>query len=246
MSSLGHAKITWKDAKETLLDWRLYLHYLVFISISVPFSSISLFTPTIVTGLGYEGLKAQLFTVPPYAIAFLVTIVVAWQSEKRGMRAYGSCASLTIAGLAFLVQGTISFLLLSHGWHSLLTLKHMTMSGVLPSHAFKARYGLLCVSVAFSFAANPLLLSWLTANLRNTGAATLAVPLNVSIAQIGQIVGMCHLSNELSYTLTSDMCSQACISISLLRHLGIPLGTAQMPASLSKVLLLCSSHVTCM
>ncbi|KAI0804654.1 MFS general substrate transporter [Irpex lacteus] len=166
VSSLGHAKITWKDAKETLLDWRLYLHYLVFISISVPFSSISLFTPTIVTGLGYEGLKAQLFTVPPYAIAFLVTIVVAWQSEKRGMRAYGSCASLTIAGLSFLVQG------------------------VLPSHAFKARYGLLCVSVAFSFAANPLLLSWLTANLRNTGAATLAVPLNVSIAQIGQIVGV--------------------------------------------------------
>ncbi|KAI0084570.1 MFS transporter [Irpex rosettiformis] len=166
VSALGHAKITWNEAKETLLDWRLYLHYLALISISVPFSSVSLFVPTIVTGLGYQGLKAQLFTVPPYAIGFVVTVFVAWQSEKRGMRAYGSCVSLLIAGLSFLLQGA------------------------LPSHAFKARYGLLCISVPFSFASNPILYSWLTANLHNTGALTLAVPLSVSIAEIGQIVGV--------------------------------------------------------
>ncbi|KAI0084560.1 MFS transporter [Irpex rosettiformis] len=166
ISSLGHAKITWEQAKETLLDWRLYLHYFVYICISVPFSSISLFAPTIVSGLGYEGLKAQLFTVPPYAIAFVVTVFVSWQADRRGMRAYGACLSLFIAGISFLVQGA------------------------LPSHAFKARYGLLCVAVSFSFASIPPLLSWLTANLHNTGASTLAVPLNVSIGQIGQIVGV--------------------------------------------------------
>ena len=76
VSSLGHAKITWAQAKETLLDWRLYLHYFVYISVSVPFSSISLFAPTIVSGLGYEGLRAQLFTVPPYAIAFVVSVLI--------------------------------------------------------------------------------------------------------------------------------------------------------------------------
>lgn len=166
VSSLGHAKITWKEAKDTLMDWRLYLHYLVYISISVPFSSISLFSPTIVSGLGYEGLNAQLFTVPPYAIAFVVTVFVSWQSDKRGMRSWGAFFSLAIAGVSFLAQGA------------------------LPSHAFKARYGLLCVAVAFSFSSIPPLLSWLTANLRNTGASTLAVPLNVSIGQIGQIVGV--------------------------------------------------------
>ncbi|KAI0804655.1 MFS transporter [Irpex lacteus] len=166
VSSLGHEKITWEQAKETLLDWRLYLHYLVYISISVPFSSISLFAPTIVAGLGYEGLRAQLFTVPPYAIAFVITVLVSWQSDKRGARAYGACISLLIAGICFLLQGA------------------------LPAHAFKARYGLLCVAVSFSFACIPPLLSWLTANLHNTGASTLAVPLNVSIGQLGQIVGV--------------------------------------------------------
>lgn len=52
----------WKDAKETLMDWRLYAHYAVYFGISTPFSSLSLFTPTITAGLGYDGLKAQLMT----------------------------------------------------------------------------------------------------------------------------------------------------------------------------------------
>ena len=63
------------------------------------------------------------------------------------------------------------------------------VAGALPPHAFKARYGFLCIAVSFSFPAGPLLLSWLTANLRNTGASTLAIPMNVSVGQIGQIAG---------------------------------------------------------
>ena len=105
VASLGHDKILWKDALQTLTDWRLYLHYLVYISISVPFSSISLFAPTIVLGLGYEGLNAQLFTVPPYAIAFVVTVVVSYFSDKYEMRSWGTFGSLVVAGVSFLIQG---------------------------------------------------------------------------------------------------------------------------------------------
>ncbi|EKM51124.1 uncharacterized protein PHACADRAFT_263116 [Phanerochaete carnosa HHB-10118-sp] len=166
VASLGHEKLTWAGAKATLVDWRLYLHHAVSISYSVAFSSITLFTPTIVSGLGYEGLTAQLFTVPPYAIAFVITLFIAWQADKRGLRCWAAFACLIISGICFLVQG------------------------LLPSDSFKARYGLLCVAVPFSFAMEPPLLSWLTANVRSTSAATLAVPMNVAIGQVGQIVGI--------------------------------------------------------
>ncbi|PSR97094.1 hypothetical protein PHLCEN_2v4375 [Hermanssonia centrifuga] len=135
-------------------------------AISVPFASISLFTPTIISGLGYEGLNAQLFTVPPYAISFVVTLLLAWQTDKHNIRAWGSVFALAAAGASFLAQGA------------------------LPPDAFTARYGLLCVSVTFAFACVAPILSWLTGNLRNTGASTLAVPLNVSIGQFGQIIGV--------------------------------------------------------
>ncbi|KAI0755689.1 MFS transporter [Fomes fomentarius] len=166
VASLGHQRVTWAQAKETLRDYRLYVHYLIYITISVPFSSMSLFSPTIVAGLGYEGLNAQLFTVPPYAIAFVITVSVAYVSDKYEMRSLGTSVSMLIAGACFVVEGAI------------------------PAESFTLRYVFFIIALSFSFACIPPLLSWLTANLRSTGASTLAVPLNVSIGQVGQIIGI--------------------------------------------------------
>jgi hypothetical protein len=41
----------------------------IYFGISTPFSSLSLFTPSITAGLGFKDLQAQLMTVPPYAVA---------------------------------------------------------------------------------------------------------------------------------------------------------------------------------
>jgi len=57
--------MTWADAKATLTDWRLYAHYIIYFTKSCPFSSLSLFTPSITRGLGYDSFTAQLMTVPP-------------------------------------------------------------------------------------------------------------------------------------------------------------------------------------
>ena len=66
----GDRSMTWEDARGTLRDWRLYGHYLIYFGVSVPFSSLSLFSPSIVAGLQYVDLQAQLMTVPPYAVAY--------------------------------------------------------------------------------------------------------------------------------------------------------------------------------
>ncbi|KAI0327454.1 MFS transporter [Cubamyces sp. BRFM 1775] len=164
VASLGHDKITWKEAKATLVDWRLYAHYIAYISNSVPLSSISLFAPTIVAGPKYKGLDAQLFTVPPYAIGFVVTVTVAWLADRYEKRSIATFCSMLVAGVSFIIQGA------------------------LPADAFKARYVFLCFGLSFSFACIPPSLSWLTANLRSTGAMTLTVPLNVAFGQLGQII----------------------------------------------------------
>jgi MFS family permease len=75
------SRVTWKDFSATMRDWRLYVHYAIYIGISVPFSSLSLFAPTIVAGLGYTSLHANLMTVPPYAVAYVVTLTVAWSAD---------------------------------------------------------------------------------------------------------------------------------------------------------------------
>ena len=65
-----HKAMSWSDAKQALMDWRVWGHYVIYFGISVPFSSLSLFTPSIMAGLRYGDLRAQLMTVPPYAVAY--------------------------------------------------------------------------------------------------------------------------------------------------------------------------------
>ncbi|KAI0805867.1 putative MFS transporter [Xylaria sp. FL0064] len=71
----AHKAMTWSDAKQTVTDWRLWGHYVIYFGISVPFSSLSLVTPSITAGLGYGGLSAQLMTVPPYAVAYVMAFI---------------------------------------------------------------------------------------------------------------------------------------------------------------------------
>ncbi|KAL2832421.1 major facilitator superfamily domain-containing protein [Aspergillus cavernicola] len=172
--SKGGAKaMAWEDAKEVLVDWRLYAHYLVYFGISAPFSSLSLFTPAITSGLGYTSLRAQLMTVPPWAVAYVVTTAVAWSADHFNSRGLHSAIFSFIGAMGFLA------------------------SAVLPADAYLQRYGCLIVATSGSFACIPPLLGWLSSNIRSTAGTGLAIALNVSFGAPGQIVGVwIYKSNE--------------------------------------------------
>ncbi|KAK4503343.1 hypothetical protein PRZ48_004258 [Zasmidium cellare] len=165
--SHGHTgHMTWQDAKETLMDWRLYGHYAVYFGISAPFSSLSLFTPTITAGLGYSGLRAQLMTVPPYAVAYVVTLAVSWSADHFNRRGLHSAIFATIGAVGFLA------------------------SAVLPPDAYSHRYGCLIVAASGAFACIPPLLGWLSSNLFSTASIGLAIAINISTGAPGQILGV--------------------------------------------------------
>ncbi|RAQ47716.1 MFS transporter [Aspergillus flavus] len=161
----AHA-MTWADAKEILTDWRLYAHYIIYFGISTPFSSLSLFTPAITSGLGYTSLRAQLMTVPPWAVAYVVTTAAAWSADHFNCRGLHSAAFSFIGAMGFLA------------------------SAVLPPDAYLHRYGCLIVATSGAFACIPPLLGWLSSNLRSTAGTGLAIALNVSVGAPGQIVGV--------------------------------------------------------
>lgn len=165
--SKGDAKpLDWNTAKATLTDYRLWAHYAIYFGISAPFSSLSLFTPTITAGLGYENLRAQLMTVPPYAVAYVVSILCSWSSDHFNARALHSAIFSTIGAAGFMA------------------------SALLPADAFHARYGCLIVAASGAFSCIPPLLGWLSSNMHSTAAAGLAIALNVSFGAPGQIVGV--------------------------------------------------------
>jgi MFS family permease len=51
--------------------------------------AFSLFIPTIIQQMGYKNTHAQLLSVPPYAVAAVVTITVGYIADRTGKRGNG-------------------------------------------------------------------------------------------------------------------------------------------------------------
>jgi MFS family permease len=48
--------------------------------------AFSLFLPTIIKGMGYKNTHAQLLSVPPYAVAAVMTITIGYIADRTGKR----------------------------------------------------------------------------------------------------------------------------------------------------------------
>ncbi|OJJ54818.1 hypothetical protein ASPSYDRAFT_61322 [Aspergillus sydowii CBS 593.65] len=164
--SSGDDKINWPDAKDTLTSIRLYLHYLTYLTIGTGVASMAYFAPTIVSGLGYEDLDAQLFTVPPYAVAYPITLLAAWLSDRYKDRGIIATIACGCACISFIIQAA------------------------LPADAFHARYAFLIIATTSVFAGLPSLNAWVGDNVRTTTANSLTIALNIAFSGPGQIIGV--------------------------------------------------------
>ncbi|KAJ2974852.1 hypothetical protein NQ176_g5837 [Zarea fungicola] len=80
-------KINWTETFSALLDVKAWITAVMYFSCNVAYSSLPVFLPTILEGLGYSGLNAQGLSAPPYFASFLVTIVstfIADRTQQRG------------------------------------------------------------------------------------------------------------------------------------------------------------------
>uniref|UniRef100_A0A0W0FIY0 Putative MFS transporter n=2 Tax=Moniliophthora roreri TaxID=221103 RepID=A0A0W0FIY0_MONRR len=90
------------------LDIQTWLTGIAYFGLVVSLYSYSLFLPTIVSGLGYSGPEAQLRTVPPYVPATVITVVVAFLSDRLRWRGpfILICLPIAIAGYILAIVAT--------------------------------------------------------------------------------------------------------------------------------------------
>jgi hypothetical protein len=68
-------KLKWRTFISVFKDWKLYVAFLTSMGIAGSIYAFSLFLPSIIKELGYSATKAQLLTVPQYAIACVMVFV---------------------------------------------------------------------------------------------------------------------------------------------------------------------------
>ncbi|KAJ7708701.1 MFS general substrate transporter [Mycena rosella] len=90
---------------DTLRNPKSWLQTVIYIGLTIPLYSFTLFLPTIIHALGFSATKAQLLTIPPYAAGCLSTNAFGALSDrahKRGPFVAGLCL-LGIAGYTLLL-----------------------------------------------------------------------------------------------------------------------------------------------
>lgn len=84
-------------------DWKTYGFMVIYMGCLTPLYAFSLFLPTILNGMGYVGTKAQLLSVPPYAVAALLTITVGLIADRTRWRGVCNIATVTIGIVGFIL-----------------------------------------------------------------------------------------------------------------------------------------------
>ncbi|KAK5172990.1 uncharacterized protein LTR77_003112 [Saxophila tyrrhenica] len=67
--------------KRIFTDWKMYLGVLMYFGIVNTGYATSFFTPTILTGMGYSPIEAQVHSIPIFIVAAFVCVCVAWLTD---------------------------------------------------------------------------------------------------------------------------------------------------------------------
>lgn len=127
---------TKQEIMQTVCSPRMMGHYFAYMVNCIPLGSLTFFTPTIVTGLGYDSIKAQLMTVPPWVVGYFFSLFLGWSADRWNARGF---------------HVTVASLLGAIGW---------VTAGSLPADAYTQRYGMLFFCACGAFPSSGPLSAW--------------------------------------------------------------------------------------
>ena len=141
-----NSRPTWRDVLGVFKDFKILLGGFMYFGLVVSGYGYALFAPTIIRSFGYSPVKTQLQSVPPWAVTFVLSMIVAIASDYYKRRYIFILPLLLISAVGIIV------LLNVH-------------------HDVKAMYGALFLVVMGQFSANPIVACWTTSNRESTGVS---------------------------------------------------------------------------
>lgn len=94
-------KFSWKEVARAFELPHVWILALVLFCDGTVLYSLAYFAPSIVAQLGYSNASAQLMTVPPFAVAFVVSMVLAYISDHLRCRGITTIFSSILAVIGF-------------------------------------------------------------------------------------------------------------------------------------------------
>jgi len=87
-ASAAHESFQTQYFWQSVKDWKTLMFAIIYMGADGSLYAFSLFLPTIIQNLGYTSTTANLLSVPPYAVAAVVTVFVGWLADRTQQRGY--------------------------------------------------------------------------------------------------------------------------------------------------------------
>jgi hypothetical protein len=137
----------------------------MYLGVNLTLGSISGFLPTIIKSLGWTAARAQLFTVPPYAVALVVMFIVSFSSDKLRIRGLFVALMASISAIGFII-----------------------LLATDPNANHHVRYFAVFLCVAPTFTNIPLCLSWVSNNNGSESSRSVALGMVNAVGQCFSIL----------------------------------------------------------
>jgi len=163
----NYEALKWQNVLDALKDPKVWLYCAAYHTLSLPLYTLSLFLPSIIAALGYKAAEAQLLTIPPYALATVLTVTYAIVGEKFKKRA------------VFIMINTATAII---GYIILLSNKDPTHN---PAQSYVGTF----FAAAGIYPAVALVLSWPAMNVSGQTKRATACALQITIGNLGAVIG---------------------------------------------------------
>ncbi|KAJ6137597.1 Major facilitator superfamily domain general substrate transporter [Penicillium samsonianum] len=154
----------WSEVRRGVLDLQVWLSASAYFAILSGLYSFGLFLPTIIKNLGFakDANEVQLWSVIPYAVAAVITVVVAIISDRLRLRGVVMLFTLPIAIIGYAAIANI--------------------------HSPRVQYGMTFLMATGQYASVPCMLVWLSNNSAGHYKRATTSALQLAIANAGGFV----------------------------------------------------------
>ncbi|OTB03886.1 hypothetical protein M426DRAFT_23409 [Hypoxylon sp. CI-4A] len=157
-------KFAWSEVARGVFSAQTWFTACAYFGILSGLYSFGLFLPTIISGLGYTADEAQLWSVIPYAVASVVTVITAFLSDRFRVRGPVMLFSLPLAIIGYAV--------------------------IAYTNNNKVKYGMTFLMATGLYSSVPPVLGWLSNNSAGHYKRATTSALQLAIANCGGFVAV--------------------------------------------------------
>ncbi|KAK5653100.1 hypothetical protein OQA88_9198 [Cercophora sp. LCS_1] len=162
-NSAAEKQITLRDVAKVVSDYKVWIGGVAYFALIVPAYGYAFFSPTILSTYKYSPIETQLRSVPPYAAAFVLSMIVATVSDFVRHRFL-----FVVGGLAIALSGLVTLF-------------------EVHDHV-NTQYGGLFLTAMGLYSAMPVVIGWFNMNLAGHHRRAIGTAWQIGFGNIGGII----------------------------------------------------------